>query len=123
MARASSKGRRRPDIEAAIARRFTKRRRRRKKEATVEGRAVEFAKARGWLARKMNGLGYAHWPDRLFVPPASSGCSFWVEFKRVGQDTTFAQSDLIADLRSRGERVYVVRRFDEFETILNEHSA
>jgi hypothetical protein len=112
------------DLEKRIARRV---RRRKKCEATVEERAVEIAKSRGWLARKMNGLGYAAWPDRLFIPPEAvrapdKGWRFWVEFKRHGQKPTPAQLDMIRTLRSRGEKVYVCDTFEKFEKAFGEQT-
>ena len=88
-------------------------------EAALERWCVARARARGWLSRKMNGLGFRDWPDRLFVrPPGPSGFRrpIWVEFKRAGGRPTDAQAHLHAELRRRGDRVEVIddrRRFVE----------
>lgn len=92
-------------------------RRRRRKESTCEAAAVELVKGRGWLARKMNGLGYRDWPDRLFVPPEGApkrAGAFWVEFKRAGEVPTPKQAEMHRTLRARGEAVYVVQNMQEF---------
>lgn len=90
-------------------------------ESRIESRSVHRAKELGWLARKMNGLGYRSWPDRLFVPPkriaARGGHPIWVEFKRRGEEPTPEQARIHADLRARGEEVHVFDdavRFIEF---------
>lgn len=94
-------------------------RRRKKLEKTVENACVEKARELGWEARKMNGLGFNSWPDRLFIPPKTAwpltpGKPFWVEFKRPGEEPTEGQSNLHEDLRARGESVFVFDTVDEF---------
>lgn len=100
-------------------------RRRRKREATLESRCVDYAKARGWVSRKMSGLGFVAWPDRLFIPPRpkiSKGRVarvlvskvFFVEFKRRGEPLTPGQREMRSDLIARGQLVYDVDTFDGF---------
>lgn len=67
---------------------------------------VKYAKDRGCLARKMNGLGFSGWPDRLFITP--TGNVFWVEFKRPGNVLSAGQETVIGDLTKRGHMVYIV---------------
>lgn len=136
-------------LEGRIADRVRGRRRKRRRESTVEQRSVDHAKALGWQARKMNGLGFRHWPDRYFIPPKvptkalrSPGRGaggrhlasytprqvqrrrgFWVEFKKPSQPPTRAQADLHADLRARGEHVYVVDTDEGFVRILRDEHA
>lgn len=124
-------------------------RRRKKLERTVEGRCDDHAKARGWTSRKMNGLGFRSWPDRLFIPPpvpqkklnfpggrnaaqqsvrrdprnAQKMQRFWVEFKREGEEPTPAQKQIHRDLRARGEAVHVVDNFGAFLAHLDNHEA
>ena len=88
---------------------------RRKLEKSVEDRCVRLAKNKGWLVRKINGLGYRSWPDRLFIPPRKSKLEqFWVEFKRLGEVPTPLQEQVHIDLRVRGQRVYVIDTYDDF---------
>lgn len=75
-------------------------------EASIEKAVCAFAKDRGCLIRKMNGLGFAGWPDRLFITP--SGAVFWIEFKRPGGKVTPLQAALHSQLRARRHAVYVV---------------
>lgn len=88
----------------------------RKLEKSVEDRCVRYVKLRGWLVRKMNGLGYRAWPDRLFIPPRLSRVKrpLWVEFKRVGEKPTVLQDQIHKLLRARGERVEVIDNYDDF---------
>lgn len=92
-----------------------------KLEASVENRCVAEMKALGWLGRKMNGMGYKSWPDRLFIPPKKKPKlkPFWVEFKRLGQKPTALQALMHEDLRSRGETVYVIDNYEDFTRILD----
>jgi hypothetical protein len=99
-------------------------RKRKRKEASIEADCRAHAHARGWTSRKMNGFGFRAWPDRLFIPPVwkrvskstslRQGKTFWVEFKRPGEEPTEEQWRLIFDLRKRGERVYVCHDMEEF---------
>ena|SRR3990167_2766547 len=90
-------------------------------ERNLENRCRKYAKAQGWLLRKMNGLGFRSWCDRLLIPPSSKGVVqpvLWCEFKRKGKHPTLAQENHHGDLRLRGQHVYVVNDFDTFVSIL-----
>lgn len=97
-----------------------RRRRKGRKEASIEESCRLIAKGMGWLSRKMNGMGFRDWPDRLFIPTRGPGRRrpFWVEFKRMGEEPTPAQCLRIEDLRSRGERVYVCDNVPGFKGII-----
>lgn len=86
-------------------------------EKDIEAKVVKYAKERGCLARKMNGLGNTSWPDRLFVLP--NGRFVWVEFKRpvVGKLSP-GQEDLIAELQARSQVVYIVDDVDHGKAII-----
>lgn len=97
-------------------------------ERVLEDRCVKRAwKQYGLLSRKMNGLGYNHWPDREFLPPARKGrVSFiipclWVEFKRWGEPPTPAQRELHADLRLRGQWVAVIDNDAAFDAVVEDY--
>lgn len=86
----------------------------RRTEASIEDACVRYVTERGWLARKMNGLGFRSWPDRLMIPPRTRSCGpIWVEFKRPGKELTVAQAELCDDLEERGE--LVLRGVDSLE--------
>lgn len=74
-------------------------------ERQVEDPVVAYAKGLGFKVRKMNGQGFNHWPDRLFLGP--DGRTFWVEFKRPGGMLSPGQEAMIGDLLAMGHRVYV----------------
>ncbi len=69
-------------------------------EGDIEGRVVKWAKKNGWVTRKMNGLGYRSWPDRLFLH--RFGVAAFIEFKRKGKLPTPQQGDMLVDLQKRG---------------------
>jgi hypothetical protein len=69
-------------------------------ERNVEHPITDYAKERGCLSRKMNGLGYAGWPDRMFIGP--KGEIGFLELKRPGQVPTALQAAMIIELRGRG---------------------
>lgn len=83
-------------------------------EGAIEEVCRIYAAAVGWESRKMNGLGFRSWPDRLFLPPrvrtkkqgAALGRRFYVEFKKPGEESTPDQTRVQNELRERGETVY-----------------
>lgn len=103
------------------------RRRRRRLEASVEEPCRVHAQERGWVSRKMNGLGFRAWPDRQFLPPpvrrgTPHKCQrFWVEFKREGEELTPEQRRMRADLVARGESVHTCRTKEEFIHVFKAH--
>lgn len=100
-------------------------RRRARRESSIEQSCVDAAHRDGWKSRKMNGLGFRDWPDRLFLPPrgALHATRFWVEFKKVGETSTDSQTIMQKDLRRRGETVHEdVDNLDDFRKILSHHS-
>lgn len=98
-------------------------------ESAIENDCRDYAHARGWLSRKMNGLGFRSWPDRLFVPRKMKRrenpfvlSPFWVEFKRPGEEPTPDQARMIKDLRARGETVHVFDNKQDFIKAFDRHS-
>jgi hypothetical protein len=89
-------------------------------ERDLENRCVKLARSRGWLSRKMNGLGNASWPDRLFVPPPNIPIKtvLWVEFKLPGKDPTPLQEHMHKDLRARGQWVDVIDNENDFKELI-----
>lgn len=74
-------------------------------EHTLEELAVERAKARGWLYRKLQWIGRRHAPDRFF---AKNGRAVFVEFKSPGEKPRPGQAKEIAALRAAGLDVRVI---------------
>ena len=75
-------------------------------ERTIENRVVKLAKERwGIISRKMNGMGFNSWPDRMFLIP--NGRPLFIEFKRPGNVVTPDQAALHVRLRSAGYDVSV----------------
>lgn len=76
-------------------------------ERTIENRIVTHAKKQwGLVSRKMNGLGFNSWPDRMFLIPG--GKPLFMEVKRQGGTPTEGQAELHAMLRRLGYEVCVV---------------
>lgn len=77
-------------------------------ESSVENPVVAYAKKKGVLVRKMNGIGFRGWPDRLFI--FKGGVSCWVEFKAPGKlkNLSANQQEIIKQLEALGQHVYVV---------------
>lgn len=73
-------------------------------ERTIEASVVGHAKALGMIARKMDGLGFIGWPDRMFL---YVGSVLFIEFKRPGEKPTPAQEALHTLLRAHGFAVRV----------------
>lgn len=99
---------------------------RKENEGAIEQRCVDHARDRRWLARKMNGLGFRSWPDRLFIPRETKALlsqrrAIWVEFKRPGEGPTLEQRRMHKDLRARGEVVYIVDNLRDFIKIFERH--
>lgn len=71
----------------------------------VEKPVLNWCSRQGVLHRKMNGLGFRGWPDRLFI--LDDGRCIWIEFKRPGGKTTPLQDAIHAKLRALGHEVHV----------------
>ncbi len=101
-------------------------------ERKTEERCLNRAKARGWLSRKLNGLGFRAWPDRLMIPSATLPRSviagpviappFWIEFKRWGEDLSPDQARLQKDLKARGCEVVTVWCDYDFDEALRQYA-
>lgn len=74
-------------------------------EAKAEEKFCRMVKARGGIVRKMNGLGFRSWPDRLVIGPY--GVHLMIEFKRVGFGLTPLQESLHRELKKLGQQVFV----------------
>lgn len=81
-------------------------------ERDLENAAVRYSHQRGVLTRKMNGLGFRGWPDRLFLLPNER--VEWVEFKLPGEEPTLVQLKVHRMLRKRGHRVHVIKTWGVF---------
>jgi hypothetical protein len=90
-------------------------RRTRPLERTIEAAGTRYGKSLGFLSRKMNGLGFRSWPDRMYVGP---GVVFFLEYKRLGEEPTPLQAWMHGVLRSAGLRVYVPDTAEDAKKIL-----
>jgi hypothetical protein len=69
-------------------------------------------------ARKMNGMGFNSWPDRMFLIPG--GRPLFIEFKRLGHKATEAQSMLHDQLQRLGYAVAVCDNAEEAIALLSD---
>lgn len=86
-----------PILEADIERPVVGYYKRRYREMDREGQA---------LVRKMNGMGYRSWEDRLFLGPW--GRTLWIEFKRPGEKATPLQANHHQQMYRMGHMSHVV---------------
>lgn len=88
-------------------------------ERDFENAAVRYAHGeRGFTSRKMNGLGFRGWPDRLFIWPKGNRME-WVEFKQPGEEPTPVQRKVHRMLRARGNVVHVVDNWVDFYVVIH----
>lgn len=82
-------------------------------EKAVEAKFMKLVKARGLPVkiRKMNGMGFRAWPDRLIIGPKKF--VMWIEFKRpeIGK-VSEGQEIQFSEMTDMGHKVYV---FDDAE--------
>ena len=90
-------------------------------EASIERAVCSYANKKGFMIRKMNGLGYAGWPDRLLVAP--NGFHIWIEFKRPEGKLSPIQEIVIEKLIHRGQHVFVIDDVDVAKGIIDEYAA
>lgn len=78
-------------------------------ESAIEKKVVDWAVTHlGAKTRKMNGLGFRGWPDRLVLLPMCQ--ELWIEFKRIGEEASPSQRNLHGVLRAQGREVWVENR-------------
>lgn len=75
-------------------------------ESGIEKSCCNHARDLGFKSKKLVNMADRGWPDRLFAGPF--GCSFYVEFKKPGEQPTPLQAMVIKWLRDNGHTVYVV---------------
>ena len=98
-------------------------RKRKELEAHLESACVKWARDElGLLSRKLNGLGFNSWPDRMFIPARRRRIKYmkalpvwFVEFKREGKKPTEAQAEMHAELYERKQMVSVIDDFEYFK--------
>jgi hypothetical protein len=67
---------------------------------------VKYAQSKGCLVRKLNGMGFPGWPDRMFL---YRGQVLFLELKREGGGKLSAlQAKMIGELRAQGFAALVV---------------
>lgn len=84
-------------------------------ESAAEYRAVKKMEKLGWKNYKLNGLGKASKPDRLFI---GKNCLIFVEFKREGHRPTSLQADELQELFFHGHSVAVCVDFEDLDLAL-----
>lgn len=77
----------------------------RKREKVAEEQFVEECFRRGFTALKMGVPGWRNWPDRQIL--LGFGYTFFIEFKREGEEPNKGQDHRHDELRKKGYSVYV----------------
>lgn len=72
---------------------------RKRLEGSIEDAVVGYAKSKGVICRKMNGMGNRSWPDRMFL---YKGTILFIEFKRQGLLPTPLQANMMEQLQKAG---------------------
>lgn len=86
-------------------------------ESEIEKYVVDYACSRGIISRKMNGIGYRAWPDRLFIGPHLP--ELWIEFKRKNEEPRPDQRHVIKQLTKMGRLVTVVDNPEDGCAVIN----
>jgi len=82
----------------------TRTRKRIVREIDIENKFVRMAKEIGCKTRKLNGMGYKSWPDRLILCPG--GAVVFIEFKKPGEGLRPAQGELHSEVHQIGHTWY-----------------
>jgi hypothetical protein len=69
-------------------------------EKAIEQAVNRWAKSKGCITRKMNGLGNRSWPDTMYI--FLDGRIAFIEFKAPGKRPTELQEAMIKELQKRG---------------------
>ena len=81
-------------------------------EADVQRQCVDWARARGYWARKFSSISQRSVPDYLFAKP---GIKFACEFKAPGKIPTDQQFDEMRAMEAAGWRVFFASSFEVFK--------
>lgn len=88
-------------------------------EKDVQKQCVDWARARGYWARKFSSQSQRSVPDYLFAKLiCPGGLKFAVEFKAPGKTMTAAQRDEVQGMHDAGWWVYDVDNFEVFKQIV-----
>lgn len=88
-------------------------------EGDIEKRFVREAKKLGCMTRKLNGVGYRDWPDRLVMVPG--GAIIFIEFKRPGEPLRESQASLHEDAAAIGHDWNVCDSWEHAINIVRQH--
>jgi len=90
-------------------------------EGKIEDRFVAYVHGAGGLTRKVNGMGFADWPDRVCLKPGVAA-PLWCELKRIGRRPTTSQRILHKRLRALGQKVVVCDTLEKAKAAYDAHS-
>lgn len=90
-------------------------------ERDIETAFVKYVHQRcGGITRKMNGLGFNSWPDRECLKLGVIR-PLWMELKRLGEEPTAGQWEIIKDLRRRRQKVVVCDTLAKAKKAYDDH--
>ncbi len=85
-------------------------------ERALEYKAIAYAEAHGWIAKKLEKCGRG-WPDRIFFGPDKS--LLIVEFKRPGEKPRPQQESVHRKLAALGHPVRIIDSLPDFERLID----
>ena len=85
------------------------------RESTIEKKAVQLAKQKGYLTFKFVSPNNRGVPDRMFI---KEGVVFFIEFKAKDKKPTLLQYEIIRQIDAQGVKVYVVDDVKDLEGVL-----
>lgn len=93
-----------------------------RRESSIERGFVNKLKRQqtGAKTRKMNGLGFRAWPDRLVLKLCVL-TPLWIEFKKPGETSTDDQREIQKFLRDLGHAVYECTAVQQAWAIYEKH--
>lgn len=86
-------------------------------ETALQTRCVDWARNRGWFARKYKGPGRRSHPDYLFL---LDGHFLFVEFKHYGKEPTKLQQIEGDAMRAAGADVVYLDSFEDFKAVIRD---
>lgn len=94
-------------------------RKRKIREQDIEDAFIRKAREAGCITRKINGMGFASWPDRLILCPG--GAVLFIEFKKPGEGLRPAQAALHSEAHKLGHTWYTCDDAENAMMIVRDH--
>lgn len=87
-------------------------------ESKVESTVCKYAQAKDWLVFKFSSPNNRGVPDRIFM---RKGVMFFIEFKKLGKETTKLQKFVGSLIRKAGFAVYEIDNIEDGIKLINSY--